>query len=135
MIRYVEPVAIDAYWHIVAPMIEPALNEELLLEDVYNKLLNEKMGLISISDDGEIVAACVVEFVTYPRIRAMRVVALGGEKMKKWLSQLIEFLDTWAVENRMDRIEQMGRDGWTRVLDKYGYQERYTFMTKEYNYG
>ncbi len=65
----------------------------------------------------------------------MRVVALGGQNMKKWLSQLIEFLDTWAVDQKVDRIEQMGRDGWLRVLNEYGYQKRYTFMTKEFNYG
>jgi len=134
MIRYIDPNAIDSYWPIVSTYIESAIDEELDLLDVYNKLMDETMALIVVSDNG-IQAACVIEFVDYPKINAMRVVALGGQNMKKWLSQLIEFLDTWAVDQKVDRIEQMGRDGWLRVLNEYGYQKRYTFMTKEFNYG
>jgi hypothetical protein len=134
MIRYIEPKAIDSYWPMVGGYIDAAIDEELELSDVYEKLMNETMALLVVSDNG-IQAACVVEFIDYPKINAMRVVALGGENMKKWLSQLVEFLDTWAVDQKIDRIEQCGRHGWMRVLNEYGYKSRYTFMTKEISYG
>lgn len=134
MVRYIEKVAIDSYWPIVASMIEKALSEETSLDDIYNGLLDEKMGLLVVSDNG-IKAACVCEFIDYPQINALRVIALGGDGMKEWLPDLIEFLDTWAIENNMNRIEQMGRNGWDRVLPEYGYEKRYIFMTKELSYG
>lgn len=135
MIRYITTDKLDSYWPILAPLIEPALDEEISIEDVYHKVMDEDMAIMSISDKGEIVASCVCEFADYPKIKALRVVALGGRGMKKWLSQLIEFLDTWAIEQKMDRVEQMGRNGWVKVLNEYGYKKRYTFMTKELNYG
>lgn len=135
MIRYITTDKLESYWPVLAPLIEPALDEEIAIEDVYHQAMDERMAIMSIADGGEIVASCVCEFVDYPQLRALRVVALGGKDMKKWLSQLIEFLDTWAIEQKMDRVEQMGRDGWMRVLNEYGYKKRYTFMTKELSYG
>lgn len=135
MIRHIKTEAIDSYWPIVSGLIEPALDEETSILDVYNKLMDEMMSLLSISIHGEIVAACVCEFVDYPRISALRVVAVGGDRMKEWLPDLIDALDEWAEDSKIDRIEQMGRDGWMKVLKGYGYRKRYTFMTKELSYG
>lgn len=138
MIRYIERQAIDSYWPIVSGYIESAIDHacgELELHDIYQKLHSENMGLVTITESEGISAACVVEFIDYPQKYALRVVALGGEGMKSWLPELLEFLDRWAEENDMDRIEQMGRDGWIRVLNEYGYQKRYTFMTKDFNHG
>ena len=135
MIRYIEPIAVDSYWPIVADTIGRALDEELTTEDVYEKLKMKTMALITVSLRGEIVAACVCEQVNYPRIRALRVVALGGHRMKEWLSELSDFLDDWARDSDCDRIEQMGRKGWKRKLTEYDYKPRYVFMTKDLNNG
>ena len=133
MIKYIDTEAIDSYWPIVKCLISSALDHscgELSTQDVYKRLHEETMGLLVVHDNG-IKAACVVDFIDYPQITALRVVALSGSGMDEWLSDLLDFLDKWAVENNMSRIEQMGREGWVRKLKNFGYEKRYTFMTKE----
>ena len=135
MIRYINKDAIDSYWPIVSGFIEPALSDEIEIQDVYHKLMDEKMALLSISIKGEIKGACVLEDVDYPQKQALRVVALGGRDMRSWLKPLVKFLDKWAKDTGADRIEQMGRQGWVKILPEFGYRERYIFMTKELNHG
>lgn len=118
------------FWDRYRDFIQKALDKtcgELDINDIYECLKKETMGLVDIHGR----AACVVEFMTYPQITALRVVALGGEDMDEWLGDLLEYLYKWAEENNMDRIEHMGRQGWVRKLEPYGYKERYTFMTRE----
>ena len=127
----IDPKELDEYWPVASRNIEPALDEEISIEDAYAKIQSGKMGLFVVGDD----AAGVCEVVHYPRLKALRVVALGGTGMALWLPHVIAFLDDWAASIGADRVEQMGRKGWLKVLSKYGYRERYTFMTKELDNG
>ena len=131
MITYVSDLS---HWERLKPFIESALSHscgEIAIQDVYQKLQSGDMGLIDIHGK----AAAVVEFMDYPQITALRVVALGGNSMDMWLDELMDFLYLWAKENGMDRIEHMGRKGWVKALKDYGYMERYTFMTRDVDYG
>ena len=134
MINYVTRDKLESYWPVVAPMIQKALEHsenEINLEDIHEKIENETMGLTTISGKDGIIACCVCEFVNYPRIRALRVVALGGSDMDEWMPGLVQFLESWGKENKLNRIEQMGRRGWEKALRQYGFKRRYTFMTRE----
>jgi hypothetical protein len=136
MIRYITKDRLDSYWNLVANYINESIDRgELSINDVRQKLEDETMGLLVVSDRGEIKAGCVVEFVKYAQNTALRVVALGGVKMKEWLDDLIDFLDKWAMEQHVFRIEQAGRKGWIKVLEKYGYTQKYAVMTKDFSYG
>lgn len=124
---------IDSVWDKVSPLIQKALDHscgELAIQDVYRKLQDGHMGLI-MNDK----MACVVEFMDYPQITALRVVALGGEDMDEWLEELLDILYKWAKENGHSRVEHMGRKGWVKTLQKYGYEPRYVFMTREIDHG
>lgn len=138
MIQCVHKDSVHHVWSDVRPLLEKAVEHscgECGIQDIYQKIEDGKMGLIIISDDNNIIAAAVVEFMNYPQITSLRVAFLGGKKMADWLGDLIEFLDKWASENNMARIELMGRDGWVKVLERYGYKKQYTFMTKELDNG
>lgn len=137
MISYVPPDFLPDIWNEVEGFIKSAIEHscgESQIQDIYKKIEEQKMGLIVVEDEG-IIAAAVVEFMNYPQITALRVAYLGGLRMTDWLGELVEFLDKWALENGMNRVEQMGRHGWVKVLEKYGYRKRYVFMTKELDNG
>lgn len=131
MIEYVHNLI---HWDQYKDDIKRALDKgcgEIEIQDVYKKLQDGTMGLIDIHGK----ASCVVEFVDYDQMEALRVVALGGDGMDEWLEELLDFLYKWAAENHMDRVEHNGRKGWVRKLEKYGYRERYIFMTRDIEYG
>ena len=136
MIRFIEKDRLDSYWQLVNQWIDKAIDhDELSIHDVRNNIENGKMGLLVASKNGEVLAGCIVEFIKYSKCSALRVVALGGERMNMWLDQLLDFLDRWAKDNDMFRIEQAGRKGWLKILTKYGYNQRYVVMTKDLSYG
>lgn len=131
MIQYVHNLT---HWDWYVDFVQKALDKsdgELAIQDIFVRLEDGRMGLIDIHNK----AACVVEFMDYPQIRALRVVALGGHDMDEWLDELLDYLYRWAKENKMNRVEHMGRKGWGRALKNYGYKERYTFMARDIDYG
>lgn len=131
MIEYISDLS---RWHQYKGYIQRALDKscgELAIQDIYQRVDDGRMGLLDIHGK----AACVIEFMDYPQITALRVVALGGEDMDEWLDELQDFLYRWAEENHMDRIEHNGRKGWIKTLKDYGYKERYTFMTRDIDHG
>lgn len=133
MIEYIKNI--DEVWDRAKPLIEPALDHaegEMTIEDVKKKLSTGKMGLLVIND---FEAVCTIEFVEYSRISALRVVTLAGHNMELWLDELLQYIEKWAESYKLGRIEHLGRKGWVKVLEKYGYVASYVFMTKAVHNG
>jgi len=136
-ITYIQPNQLDTVWDSVKVHIENALKHcnELHLQDVKQSLESQKMGLVVITSEDKVVTSVVVEYVDYPQITALRVVALGGDKMEDWIPALDQFLTMWGQEMSADRIEIMGRRGWVKALAPHDYSEKYTFITKDIHHG
>ncbi len=73
-----------------------------------------------IYEDRLLIAAIVTELRPYPK-RTMNVLLAGGTKMEIWLAEFIDRLKRFAKYNTCDRIEMVGRKGWLRKLDKFGF--------------
>lgn len=70
---------------------------ELTLDNVYKAVLDGKMQLWVIFDEGIVVAACVTTILEFPSgKRAARTLLLGGEKPLLWGKILDDWLDEWA---------------------------------------
>jgi len=137
MISYVSRETVPKVWDEVRDFIQMGIDHsehECELQDVYKKLMEDKMGLVVLHDDHPY-AAAVFEFMNYPQITALRGVFIGGSRMREWIGDLMDFLDRWAQDNDMDRLEMLGRGGWIKVLEKYGYKPSYVFLTKDLNNG
>lgn len=132
-IDYIQPGHIDRVWRLSKAHIQSALrhSEELSIQDVRKAIENSRMGLLVVKNDGKIVTSVVVETVNYPQLIALRVIALGGEKMHDWIPALNQYLSMWGREMGASRIELMGRRGWAKALSSVGYVEKYTFITKD----
>ena len=64
----------------------------------------------------EIFGVCVTE--------GNAVKAIAGSRMKDWLPQLDEAVSDWARSNGMERLVALGRKGWLRHFQKYGWALR-----------
>ena len=91
---------------------------ELEPEDFKTYLLNEQMQLWIAIDDNEILAAMVTQIVVYPQKRVLRIVAIGGGQMARWIS-FLPGLEELAMDQGCVAMEVWGRKGWLKILDDY----------------
>ncbi|HYH17888.1 MAG TPA: hypothetical protein VD995_04660 [Azospirillum sp.] len=72
----------------------------------------------------------VTEIVTYPRLKAVRVFAGGGEANAALgeMLALERHVADFGRANGCQRIEGFGREGWARALRRLGYADTRVFM-------
>ena len=129
--RLIRPDHIDVIWTEVAPHIErcvPHSEGELEVEDFHQLLANGEMQLWIAVDDQEILAAMVTQIVSYPRKRILRIIAIGGGEMDRWLP-FLPGLEEWALENGATALECWGRKGWLKILEDW--KCSYHVLTKD----
>lgn len=122
---------LEFIWSQVVPHIERALDGSYSTYDILNNIQDNRMQLwISWNNtDKRVEAAFVTEVCDYPQIRTMRWVLAGGNNMEEWLNPLLEKVENWAKKNKCQRLEIVGRKGWTKVLRDYKPQA--TYFVKE----
>lgn len=118
---------LEFIWSQVVPHIERALDGSYSTYDILNNIQDNRMQLwISWNNtDKRVEAAFVTEVCDYPQIRTMRWVLAGGNNMEEWLNPLLEKVENWAKKNKCQRLEIVGRKGWTKVLRDYNPQAVY----------
>jgi hypothetical protein len=126
---------IDDVWDRCAKFIEMG-NEhsqhEMGTSDIYDKLINQEMQLwVVFDEEGKIKCALTTEVVEYPIKKVCRIVTLGGVNLNDWVEQWLDMLERWAEENDCDSIETYCRKGFTKKLEKFGYENTYTVLGKE----
>ena len=77
--------------------------------------------------------ATVFRIVPYPQKRMLRIWLFGGEvgTGRANLTAVMEAADFHAKEHTCDGIELVGRRGWEKVLEPYGYEHRHVMLIKE----
>jgi hypothetical protein len=106
------------------------------IDDVYHDLLKGKTILwIITKDDYSIISAVITDVNQYPKKKTIRVLMAGGDRLDDWELRFCEALMEWANNIHADGIEVIGRKGWERRLEKYGYKLAHTVLLKEINHG
>ena len=110
-------------WDEAAPLIDKALaytSGRFELEDIEVALAEGRMSLVVTFDGGEMIGAMTVEIVDYPRLRALRVIHVGGERYPEWMMAAKSVLDDGARRVGATRLEMEGRPGWERIFKGLG---------------
>ena len=129
IIELVPVFAATDIWDKVKHQIEKTNDAVLNDEDVLGFLQSGQWRLWVAIENGIVVAAMTVEFFYYPRDKVCRVVTMGGERMKEWLtSNTIQKFEDWAKEEGCSYIDVFGRRGWKKVLP--GYEEDCVLLRK-----
>ena len=126
----VAPEDIDTIWNEVEELIKKASDDLLNYNDIY-KLLREGTFLLWIitDDSNAVVTAMTLAFQKYPRDTSLRIVTCGGDRMKEWLNEFLEKMETFAKDRGCSYIDIDGRSGWSKVLKDYTV-EYYTLRKK-----
>ena len=139
MIIYrVEAKHIDVLWPYVEPLLQKPMQRtlnEIELEDIKEWLKSEVQQLWLGIDEKEqkIVLAFTTQIHQYPRQNHLRIHLTGAtdHTINNWIDEWIEPVESFCKENGIRYIETCGRDGWTKVLKKKGYEKYYTVLVKE----
>ena len=139
MIIYkVEARHIDVIWPYVEDLLQKPLHRalgEVSLNDVKEWLKGDLQQLwVGIDETKkEIVLAFTTQLYTYTAQRHLRIHLTGAKDhtINNWINEWVEPVEKFCKENGIRYIETCGRDGWTRVLKKKGYEKYYTVLVKE----
>ena len=139
MIIYkVEARHIDVIWPYVEDLLQKPLHRalgEVSLNDVKEWLKGDLQQLwVGIDETKkEIVLAFTTQLYTYTTQRHLRIHLTGAKDhtINNWINEWVEPVEKFCKENGIRYIETCGRDGWTRVLKKKGYEKYYSVLVKE----
>lgn len=123
------------WWPQVEPWVDKAImyggGVTLYPRDVYDGLMNRSMKLWLALDEEKLLACCVTQFVTYPRMRLLHILVVGGREhgMQNWLNFVNE-IESYAKTLDCEGMEFGGRGGWARTMSEYGFEPVYTLQRK-----
>ena len=126
----------DVYWPEIAPMIDKCMHKathgELTLQDIYDRCTSGHMNIFVVKDDSaespEVPLVLVTELVNYPRLTALRIVALGGTSLDKYYGKFWTKFCGWAYMNGVRAIEGLVSPAMERIISRYGFEHVYTHM-------
>ena len=74
--------------------------------------------------------AVITEILEYPQAKALNFFLVGGDG-KELVERMEPMIVAWAKSIGCTRVAQVGRKGWSRVLEPKGYRPVLTMMIKE----
>lgn len=124
-------------WPIVRDWLEAALahaaQHEMHIDEVRDRIAAGDMLLLLLESEGEVKAAAVLEqgFRAFDHEKYVALVACGGTMLDDWISPLVDACVKVGRAIGAVQIIVLGRNGWERILRRYGLRKRLTLMTLE----
>lgn len=121
----------DVVRHYLAEAVAPSQGEWSVSD--YKEYLSKglfDLWVILDKDTDMLIGAGVTEIVRHPQYNVCLIRLLNSSDGLNVIKT--EAIEDWARQNKCKRLEMWGRKGWTRVLDKVGWEvSPYTIMNKE----
>jgi hypothetical protein len=130
-IAMVSPDDVSVVWETIEEYIQGAIDHsqgEATLEDYYEHLSTGDMQLWLAVDKSNILACMVTQIAPYPSKRVLRIIAIGGIEMERWI-QFLPDVEHWALNMGCTSLEVWGRKGWLKILRDW--ECSYHILTKD----
>ena len=121
--------SIAAKFHEVRPFFErmthTAMHGEFSVDDML-KRATDGQALIGIIREGATpVMGLAVEFINFPKYRAMNIVALAGTGLAAAMRDVWPLLTEFARQSGARYVQASCHPGMARLLSRYGFEETY----------
>lgn len=128
----VDPNRIDKIWpRVRAWLVEASRRSDFTRwAQIEGDILSGALRLWVVWDGRNLRAAVATEIIETGWRKICRIVSTGGEDMREWVS-LIGDLEDYARSEGCDVVQELGREGWERVLAPLGYKRTLIVMEKE----
>lgn len=122
--------AAEENWPVLAGLLDDALSHgegELSADDIRQMVRDERVYLLVVIENGQILAAGAVEIVVYPRFKVANIIAVGGKRVFLRREEL-----AWVAMVARDmgcaKVQTYCRPSMARLLGKLGMREAYRVM-------
>ena len=130
-IAMISPDDINVVWDRMSEYIQQVVDHsrgEATLEDYYENISTGDMQLWVAVSKNEVLACMVTQIAPYPSKRVLRIIALGGVEMERWIEFLPD-IEHWAMNMGCTSLEAWGRKGWLKILRDW--ECTYHILTKD----
>jgi hypothetical protein len=125
MFRPIPSDEVASMWTELRPRLLRAMkyaHGEYDITDIYEAITRQRMHLWALEDiKGDLHSLCVTELIDYERIKSCCVVIAEGKIDPRW-GPAIEYLGRWARRMGCSRLEAIGRFGWVKKANMYGFK-------------
>lgn len=136
-IFYVSPDNVGAVWPMFKEYAERVLpltrKRRCATQFLLDLMKNFEMLWVVMNDDGKIVGFCTSAITKYDSVKLLQVRMLGGDFFSEWIDDMHERLETFAKDNGCDGLELIGRRGWVRKLERFGWREAFVTVEKRFD--
>lgn len=80
------------------------------------------------NDEGALVGAMAFEFINYPAVLAVNIIALAGEGLDEMAGDLLEKFKVFCRLAGADVLEARCSEGMSRMLQRYGFGKAYNVV-------
>jgi hypothetical protein len=129
------PSTLDLIWSQAEPLLAPAVARELgsfTTRDVYRWVQSGAHQLWVVSEGGRVLAALLSQVQPQPaRKRVLVVHSAGGTRARRWIPAVVNVLEGYAHLHGCTEMRVVGRRGWQRYLEPYGYRFHALILVKD----
>jgi hypothetical protein len=131
------PSEIGPLWPQIRELLKLALEHSMPIEPeaFYADALQYKAQIWvvwSVGKEPKMVGAAVTSRTEHGGGNmVLRVILLAGRNFNQWKPQIISKFETFARNTECRAIEAVGRKGWGKHLDEYGFRPKYVTFVKE----
>jgi hypothetical protein len=102
------------------------------VDDILRFVLNQQMQLWVVHEENTIYGHVITEIKEYPRCKMLVVQYCAGESnhMQYVDDEIFDLLDRFAKDAGCTGIEFVGRPGWRKQAEKYGFEVRSVMYQK-----
>jgi hypothetical protein len=121
---------IDVVWGEVVPYLEKTLaraDGKFSIDDIYSAIEKRDMQLWVIFDK-YLISFIITQIIFYPQYKILTIPYVGGVKMPKWV-HFYEQIAAFGKANGCKFAEGYARDGWLKVLKRYGFKKSYSVIS------
>lgn len=135
-ILYVSPENVGAAWPMfkeyaerVLPLTRKRRCATKLLLDLMKNL---EILFVVAGDDGKIIGFATSAMVEYDEVKLLQVRMLAGDFFSEWIDDMHGVLEKFARENGCVGMELVGRRGWVRKLERFGWREAFVTVERRF---
>jgi hypothetical protein len=136
-ILYVSPENVGAVWPMFKEYAERVLpltrKRRCATKFLLDLIKNFEILWVVAGDDGKIIGFCSSAIVDYDDVKLLQVRMLAGDFFSEWIDELHELLEKFAKENNCDGLELIGRRGWVRKLERFGWREAFVTVERRFD--